>query len=74
MKDKLVHTGHKKLYYRFRTIGLALLIALGIAGVSAAPIALTATFASIAASAEKEEAEELPSYEAPVASSEVSAE
>ena len=55
MKDKLVHTGHKRLYYRFRSIGIALLIALGVAGLSAMPIALTYTFTEVAAHADDEQ-------------------
>ncbi len=55
MKDKLVHTGHKKLYYRLRNIGIALLIAVGVAGLSAMPIALTYTFTEVAAHADNEQ-------------------
>ena len=55
MKDKLVHTGHKRLYYRLRNIGIALLIAVGVAGLSAMPIALTYTFTEVAAHADNEQ-------------------
>ena len=58
MKDKLVHTGHKRLYYRLRNIGIALLGAIGVAGLSAMPIALTYTFTEVAAHADDNEQEQ----------------
>ena len=58
MKDKLVHTGHKRLYYRLRNIGIALLVAIGVAGLSAMPIALTYTFTEVAAHADDNEQEQ----------------
>ncbi|MCR5491791.1 MAG: hypothetical protein K6F32_06665 [Bacilli bacterium] len=53
MKDKLLHTGHKKIYYRMRFGLIAVLSLLALAGISATPIAITYTIAmSNAAKAE----------------------
>ena len=41
MKDKLVRTGHKKLYYRFRALSFALLAFLGSSAAAAMPIAIS---------------------------------
>ncbi|MDO5330220.1 MAG: hypothetical protein Q4F15_02145 [Bacillota bacterium] len=41
MKDKLVKTGHKKLYYRVRLVLRCFAFALGVAGLSAAPILIS---------------------------------
>ena len=43
MKDKLVKTGHKKNYYRFRTILRTSIFVLSLLVVSSAPIAITYT-------------------------------
>jgi len=41
MKDKLVKTGHKKMYYRFRALSFVALGFLGASAALAAPIAIS---------------------------------
>ncbi len=41
MKDKLEKTGHKKLYYRAKSVFTASLIALGVLGVAAIPVGIS---------------------------------
>ena len=61
MKDKLVRTGHKKLYYRFRALSFALLAFLGSSAAAAMPIAISVgvsqEYALSAATHDEKEAE-----------------
>ena len=41
MKNKLVKTGHKKFYYRFRNASLGCLVAVALAGLVALPITIS---------------------------------
>ncbi len=41
MKDKLVKTHHKKVYYRLRTLLFAFAISVGIVAIGATPIAIS---------------------------------
>ena len=45
MKDKLLHNGHKKFYYRMRLLLIALFATLAFVGISATPIAITYSIA-----------------------------
>ncbi len=68
MKDKLLHTGHKKLYYRMRFFLIGLFSLVALAGISATPIAITYSIAMAnAAKAEASHAEK-PAAEGPIVS------
>ena len=58
MKDKLVKTGHKKAYYRFRSFGIALLALLGIGLASSLPVLVTYSVCENAALAKEAEQKE----------------
>lgn len=70
MKDKLVKTGHKKAYYRFRAFGISLLALLGVGLSASLPIFVTyqVSMSTVAAEQSKQEEKESSDYviEAPV--------
>ena len=62
MKDKLVRTGHKKWYYRFRALSFALIAFLGSSAAAAMPIAISVGVSAEypLSAANNEEVEEQP--------------
>lgn len=63
MKDKLEKTGHKKLYYRLKSVLTIFMFSIALAAAAAIPVGI-----SYRLSAEKAEEESATSYVAPTAS------
>lgn len=54
MKDKLEKTGHKKFYYRVKTVFTVILFTLAVIALSAIPVGITFKLAEAKAKAEPE--------------------